>query len=268
MSASAIRSVTRVLIGIAICLFLLLLVQSYPQSVPVTANVVLTKMMQAEAQRQSAMTGYTAVRRYSATNNKRHAEMVVQVSADEKGAKQFTVISEQGSGAIRKHVFMKMLSEEAEASKHGSRESTRLIPANYEFVLSGKDSLETGPAYVFDVTPKTPNKYLIIGRVWVDASDYSIVRVEGQPAKGPSFWVRSVHFTHTYEKVGQFWLASSTRSVSDIRIFGTSELTIENSGYKLSHPDGNPCNDPQGTAPARTQQMGYKPERGQTRVSH
>jgi hypothetical protein len=267
MSASLLRFINRVLIGMVICLFLLLVVQSYPQTMPANADAIVSKMMEADAQRQCAMSGYTAVRRYSASNHNRHAEMVVQVLADEKGAKQFTVTSEQGSGAIRKHVFIKMLSEEAEASKYGSRGSTRLIPANYQFVLRGKDMLETGPAYVFDVTPKTLNKYLIEGKIWIDANDYSIVRVEGQPARSPSFWVRSVHFTHTYQKVGQFWLASSTHSVSDIKIFGTSELTIENSSYKLRVPDASPPVDLEPAAPVRTQRAANRPEREKTRVS-
>jgi hypothetical protein len=102
--------------------------------------------------------------------------------------------------------------------------------------MVGLDTLETGPAYVLSVTPKTANKYLIDGKIWVDASDYSIVRIEGQPAKNPSFWVRSVHFVHTYQKVDQFWFASSTHTTSEIRIFGESELTIDNSDYTLNPP--------------------------------
>jgi hypothetical protein len=102
--------------------------------------------------------------------------------------------------------------------------------------MIGQETLETGPAYVLQVSPRTENKYLIPGRIWVDANDYSIVRIEGQPARNPSFWVRSVHFVHTYQKVGSFWFASSTHTTSEIRIFGESELTIENSAYTLIPP--------------------------------
>jgi len=41
---------------------------------------------------------------------------------------------------------------------------------------------------------------------------------------------------HTYQKVGSFWFASSTHTTSEIRIFGDSELTIENSDYALNPP--------------------------------
>jgi hypothetical protein len=49
--------------------------------------------------------------------------------------------------------------------------------------------------------------------------------------------VHNVHFVHTYQKVGQFWFASSTDTTSQIRIFGDSELTIQNADYKLNPAD-------------------------------
>jgi hypothetical protein len=202
-----------------------------------TANDVLAKMMESDAQRQSEMVGYTALRHYSAVNRKRHADMLVQVTCSREGVKQFDVLSEEGSGSIRKHVFQKLLSEEAESTRRSQRSSTRITPANYDFKVIGQETLATGPAYVLEASPKTENKYLIRGKIWVDANDYSIVRIEGQPARNPSFWVRSVHFVHTYQKVGPFWFASSTHTTSEIRIFGEAELTIENSGYTLIPPD-------------------------------
>jgi len=201
-----------------------------------SAEEVVAKMMQFDAHRQSELTGYTATRRYVAVNKNRRAQMVVRVSCDGNGAKQFTIVSEEGSGAIRKHLFQKLLSEETEASRRGTRSSTRLTPANYEFQTVGQETVETGSAYVLEVSPKTANKYLINGRIWVDANDYSIVRIDGQPARNPSFWVRNVHFVHTYQKVGDFWFASSTDTTSQVRIFGDSELTIENADYKLNPP--------------------------------
>ena len=200
------------------------------------ADDVVARMMQLDAQRQSELTGYTAVRHYAAVNKNRRAEMLVRVTCDDSGAKQFSILSEEGSGSIRKHVFHKLLSEETEASRHGTRNSTRLIPANYDFQVVGQETLETGLAYVLAVSPKTANKYLIEGKIWVDTNDYSIVRIEGQPARNPSFWVRNVHFVHTYEKVGPFWFASATHTKSEIRIFGSSELNIENSDYSLNPP--------------------------------
>jgi hypothetical protein len=202
---------------------------------PSTDDVV-AKMMEADAARQSQMTGYIVLRRYVAMNKNRHAEMLVRVECDGNGAEHFSIVSEEGSSAIRNHVFRKLLKEEEEASRHGTRKSTRLTPENYNFAIIAKETVETGPAYVLAVSPKSVDKYSIAGNIWVDANDYSIVRIEGQPARSPSFWVHSVHFVHTYEKVGPFWLASSTRTRSEIRIFGDAELTIENTDYTLDPP--------------------------------
>lgn len=116
------------------------------------------------------------------------------------GAKQFTVVSEQGSEAIRKYVFHKLLAEEAESSRRGNLDSSRLTPHNYEFHMLAQETLGNHPTYVLKVVPKTANKYLIDGKVWVDATDYSIIRIEGKPARNPAFRVRSVHFEHTYQK--------------------------------------------------------------------
>jgi hypothetical protein len=203
-----------------------------------SADDVVARMMQFDAQRQSQLTGYTVTRRYAAVNKNRHAELLVRVTCANDGSKQFSILSEGGSGSIRKHVFYKLLNAEAEASRRGARDSTRLTPENYDFQLIGQETLETGPAYILAVKPKTANKYLIDGKIWVNATDYAIVRIEGQPARNPSFWVRSVHFVHTYQRVHQFWFASSTRTTSHILIFGDAELTIENSEYALnSLPD-------------------------------
>jgi hypothetical protein len=201
-----------------------------------SADDVVAKMMQADDARRSELAGYTAQRRYVAVNKDRRAEMMVRVDCSSDGAKQFTVISEEGSSAIRKHALYKMLNEETVASRRGTREGNRITPANYTFNMLGQDTLDTGPAYVLAIVPKTENKYLIDGKIWVNAKDFSIVRVEGQPARDPSFWVHDVHIIHTYQRVGQFWLASSTHSTSEIRIFGRSELTIENSNYALNPP--------------------------------
>jgi hypothetical protein len=222
-----------------------LIASAQTSSPPSSASDVVAKMMELEAQRQSELAGYAAVRRYVAVNKKRRAEMLVRVTCGNDGAKQFSILSEEGSGSIRKHVFYKLLQEETEASRRGTRNSTRLTPENYDFHLIGQEILETGPAYVLAVVPKAENKYLIDGKIWVDAKDYAIVRIEGQPARNPSFWVHSVHFVHTYQKVHQFWFASSTHTSSQVRFFGSAELTIENSGYTLNSQPGYAHGRPQ-----------------------
>src|SRR5246127_4257372 len=128
----------------SLTLLLLVTLASAQASGPLpSAEAVVTKMMQFDAQRQSDLTGYAATRRYVAVNKTRRAEMVVHVECASDGSKQFTILSEEGSSSIRKHVFQKLLKEETEAPRRGTRKGTRLIPANYDFQIVGQDALET-----------------------------------------------------------------------------------------------------------------------------
>jgi hypothetical protein len=198
-----------------------------------TANDVVTRMMERDNQRQSVFRGYTAARRYVLANPRHHkrAEMVVRMKCFDDASKQFETVSATGWGGARKHVFPRLLEGESEASRPDVRERSRITPENYSFVMAGTDNVNERPAYVLAITPKTQNKYLVQGRIWVDAADYAIVRIEGKPAKNPSFWIKSVHFVHTYRKSGSFWLPVSDRSVTDVRIFGATEVTIEYFDY-------------------------------------
>jgi hypothetical protein len=201
-----------------------------------SAEGIVNRIAQRDAERHASFSGYTVLRRYEVVNGHRHAEMLVRLVCTADGGKQFSILHEEGSGAIRKYVLRKMLEEESDASHRGTRESTRIVPANYSFDVIGMDLLDSHPTYILEVTPKTKSKYLIRGRIWVDAADYAIVRIEGSPAQNPSFWTKSVHFVHTYQKVGDLWLAASTKSVTDVRIFGTAELSISDFEYSPADP--------------------------------
>jgi hypothetical protein len=131
-------------------------------------------------------------------------------------------------------VFPRLLEAETEASRPGSPENSRITPENYSFAMLRVDQVDGRKAYVVEVTPKKQKKYLMRGTIWVDAEDFAIVRMDGEPAKNPSFWLKSVHFGHKYQKHGPFWLAASDNSVTDVRIFGPTELRIDYFDYVVN----------------------------------
>ena len=198
-----------------------------------TADEIVARMIARDGERQAALHGYTADRRYVLENRAHHkqAEMLVRMICREDGSKQFEVISASGWSGARKHVFPRLLEAEIEAARPDLRERSRITPENYTFEIAGTDDVRGRLAYVISIAPKTPNKYLARGRIWVDADEYAIVRVEGEPAKNPSFWFKSVHFVHDYNKSGSFWFPVTDRSVTDVRIFGATEMTIEYFDY-------------------------------------
>jgi hypothetical protein len=193
-------------------------------------------MMERDNQRQAGLHGYTGLRRYILENARHHkrAEMLVTVTCLDNGSKEFRTVSASGWGTARSHVFPKLLEAESEASQPGLRERSRILPQNYTFKVVGQDYVNQRLAYVIEITPKTQNKYLVQGTIWVDTEEYAIVRIEGKPAKNPSFWIKGARFIHTYGKNGPFWLPASDRFVTDARIIGATELTIEYFDYTPS----------------------------------
>src|ERR1700723_2735508 len=71
---------------------------------PVTADGIVERMLQHDAVRRAQINGYTATRHYIAVNKQRRAEMLVRITCASNGEKEFAILSEQGSSAIRKHV--------------------------------------------------------------------------------------------------------------------------------------------------------------------
>ena len=202
-------------------------------SLPV-ANDVVAQMLVRDVQRQHSLEGYEGMRRYTLVNEHmgKRAEMLVRVRGDRDGTKHFEIVTETGWKAAQKHVLHKMLDSEAEASRPEERVKARLSPDNYEFQMIGSEKAGDRTVYTIDVTPKRREKYLFRGRIWVDAEDYALVRADGNPAKNPSFWTKRVHFVQAYQKSGPFWFPLTTESVTDARLFGTTDLTIEYLEYK------------------------------------
>jgi negative regulator of sigma E activity len=208
-----------------------------------TAEQIVTRMTAHDLARQSSIEGYAGMRRYILENQEFHkrAEMLVQVQGDKDGTKHFEVVSEDGWKAAHKHVLYKMLESETETSRPEKRAGARLNSENYDFSFIGTQLAAGHTAYVLEVRPKRSEKYLFEGRIWVDAEDYALVRAEGKPAKKPSFWTKSIHFVQVYQKCGPVWFPLSTQSVTDARLFGTTDVSIEYFGYapKMPNSSGN-----------------------------
>ena len=197
---------------------------------------IVDRMVRADESRAAALGGYTGIRRYRFENKRvnKRAEIVVRLTCGRSGVKTFEVVSESGSAFVRSHVLLKMIEAEIESSQKDDRQQSRILPQNYDFRLIGTDASEGRPAYLLDLIPKTKNKFLIQGRIWVDAEDYAITRIEGSPAKNPSFWIKSVRIVHRYNKTGRFWLPVLNSSVAEARVFGPTDVMIEYSDYVVT----------------------------------
>ena len=216
-------------------LFFLAMMQG-DSSPSLTAPEILERMVQADNDRLAALAGYSGVRHYRFENKKsgKTAEMTVRMSCGSDRVKKFEVVSESGSGFVRSHIIRKMIDAETESSLKGERKESRIIPENYEFRLIGMEDSDGRASYVLEIDPKKPSKFAIQGRIWVDAEDFAIARLEGRPAKNPSFWIRSAKVEQRYGRTGQFWLPALNHSVAQAKVFGSTEVVIEYSDYNTS----------------------------------
>ncbi len=202
--------------------------------VPLSVDQVVDKLIRKNEERAQALRSFQATRIYHLVYRgfptDKEAEMTVDARYESPSTKDFKVVSENGSKLILDRVFKKLLESEKEAAQPEMQAHTQLNRDNYEFALLTSDQ---AGQYVLQVTPKVKRKYLYYGKIWVDATDFAVTRIEAEPAQNPSFWIKRSEIHHEYEKIQGFWLPARNQSVSYIRFGGRATLTIEYKDYKL-----------------------------------
>jgi len=206
---------------------------------------IVTRMIEANKRRTDDLKGYTEERRYSVTYHgfpaSLSATMVVEATYEAPETKHFRILSLTGSKLLADRVLKRLLATEEEAA-HNPQE-TALDPANYTFSLVGQESVDGRPCYLLAVVPKTDNKLLYRGTIWINADDYAVTKIEAQPAQNPSFWIRGTEIHHLYAKTGPFWLPEHNESDTRVRFGGSAVLTIDYGAYKTTIADANPPSD-------------------------
>jgi len=204
---------------------------------PLTLNQILDNMELRNAQRAAALEQFEGKRiyrmQYHGFPGDKAADIVVKVSFHAPDSKQFTVISETGSKFVIDHVLKKLLESEQDAFKGDNQQAMALTRDNYDFQLAGYEPGPGGGQYVLKLLPKTKNKYLYRGTIWIDAKDFAVARIEGEPGKNPSMWIKKTDIAHRYAKIGDFWLPAENLTESSTRLGGRATLSIQYQDYKI-----------------------------------
>jgi hypothetical protein len=199
---------------------------------------IVANLVQRNLDRASALRAYQGTRIYRLDYHgfpgSRSAEMIVDVKYRTPGTKDFSIRSQKGSELIIDRVFKRLLQSEQEAVTEENQRHVALNNENYTFTLAGYESTPAGSSYILSVEPRTSNKLLYRGKIWVDADDFAVSRIEASPAKNPSFWTKETKIVQVYTKVGDFWLPSSNRSTSAIRLGGQANFTIDYQNYQIT----------------------------------
>lgn len=177
------------------------------------------------AQKESRETSYVVLREYRLFGSDVKAEtstVKAQVEYLAPLTKQFGIKEARGSERGEK-IVRKVLEHESEMAAHPP--AWELTPANYSFALAGTDMLRNRQCYVLALRPKRDTTELIRGKAWVDAETFLVARVEGEPAKNPSWWIKNLHLSMDYGQADGVWLTMQTRATADLRLLGRHTLT-------------------------------------------
>src|SRR6201987_5094621 len=213
--------------------------QQVTVSAPLTADEVIQRVGEMNDARAKALEGYSSLRTYHLECHclsHKKADMVVRIDYQAPNKKEFTIVSESGSGTVRDRVFKKLLEAEQESMRAENQPRSAITPENYTFQLSDYEKSATDEFYVLDAQPRSKTKFLFRGHIWVNAKDFAITRVEGEPAANPSWWTVKTDFQRRYQKIGDFWLPESNASETKGRVFGTAVLTIDYREYQITSP--------------------------------
>jgi hypothetical protein len=201
-----------------------------------TAAQIVDQMMVHEQVHNRELKHYQTLRHYLSeycgfpTNFE--ARMDVEVNYDLGSGKRFQIVSQTGSKFLLEKVLKRAVDSENEASQQ--KTPSTMTPANYRFNLVGSEVVGGRPAYILDVQPIVASKFLIRGKIWVDAADFAVAKMETQPAKSPSFWLSRTEIHFIGAKTNGFWMPQKLVSDTSVRIGGRAVLSIDYGSYQIA----------------------------------
>jgi hypothetical protein len=168
------------------------------------------------------------------------AEMTVRDTYKKGVGKTYTVLSESGSSILLRFGLRPLLDNEQIINQPGNVERSWFNSANYVMTLKagGMQKLNGYDCFVLDIKPKEEAPNLIVGTIWVDARDGTLVKVDGVASKNPSAWSGAAHMMRQYANIDGYSMAMHVRAESDSALFGRTVVTIDYSDYKLEVKNG------------------------------
>jgi len=164
----------------------------------------------------------------------RISEVTARFTLDAMPGKQMSIDSDLNSGLIDEHEARsrrRMLASEADLLKN--QLTTDISQANYDFRFIGEKDVDHQACFVLAMLPRRKDKNLLHGTVWVDASSYLVRRVEGEPAKSASMWLRNVRIVLSYGDVSGMWLQTSSESTADVLLLGSHRMVSRDTNYQI-----------------------------------
>jgi hypothetical protein len=182
-------------------------------------GTIVSRMVAARQDDQAHMRAYVVERDYRLldTQEQPKAQVIASITHSPPDQNQYNI--ERSSGGMGAKVLRDIVQKENESLQGASRRE--ISQQNYEFQLLGMENVDGRNCFVLSLSPRRDEKDLIRGKLWVDAADYRIHRLEGNPAKSPSWWIRDLHILMIFASVDGMWLHTFTQAIAQVRFKGT-----------------------------------------------
>lgn len=220
----------RAFLGALFCLLATVAV-AQTNSTPDTQTVV-GRMLQTLQENKAKVRPFTVKRGYLLfdKHDEPKAKVVANITVLPPDTKQYDI--ESSSGGMGEKVLRDVLSKETEPSRDAERKE--LSPQNYDFQLLGEETLDGRRCFVLSMDPRREEKDLLRGKLWVDAETYNIRRVEGTPAKNPSWWLHDLHILMSFAEVDGMWMRTFTHAVANVRFKGKYVMESRDLEYRFT----------------------------------
>ena len=217
--AVAIAGLTSVLLGAALA----------PSSAEILAGIETEN-----GRRHDLLKAYSGSRQYTLENLRfgKQAAVVVRTNYRQVEGESYTILTRSGSVKLNGIIDRVIASETDIRSAQGTARH-EITARNYRVMLLGTEMVAGRNCYVLDLAPRVKDRYLIIGKAWVDAGSYGVVRIEGQFAASSSLLIGAPSISEEFVEVRGFWLPSRVRSVTSSFLLGPTELEILFSNYEI-----------------------------------
>lgn len=199
-----------------------------------SVETIVTRMAQARTENRDRLRSYSATRNYRLFGKERQAaksEVIAEVSFVPPDLKQYTIQQSSGTGLGERIVRLMLEHETGIVKNYGP---TDMSPANYDFRFVSDAELSGQRCYVLEMLPRRKDKTLLRGHLWVDSTTYLLHRIEGEPGKAPSWWLRNARIMLVYGPVGGMWLQTASESSADVRLLGRHTMLSRDVEYKMS----------------------------------
>jgi len=187
-------------------------------------NLILQRLEDIQHQDPTQSRPYMVLREYKVlrgSNTQPTSEITAQINFVPPDTKTYKIIQVKGDSRGERMVRELLDRETDSAKKVHSDEISR---KNYDFVFLRPENFGVVPEYVLGIVPKRKDKYLLRGQIWVDASTFRIRRIQGVPAKSPSFWITTLHLTIQFSQLNGMWVPVSFDAIATIRFLGEYTL--------------------------------------------